>query len=206
MYELLAGAAAERLELEAYRAEFRERFWQTDRVGFWKLERQQFFQEPGFESWDAFARGDWEESLRLLEAERAEMEAEHRRMAEHGFSVQRVRVVAEPIIPYLQWELHVLRLREHYGTGVRVLGPEQVAPYEQDRPLPELCTLGTAVMYEIVYDGRGILDGARRYTDPELIQRCQELIAELYSEGEPLSTFFPRKVAPLPAPAVSQAV
>jgi hypothetical protein len=52
MHELLAGAAGERLELAAYRADFRQHFWQVDQLGFWKLERQQFFQEPGDASWE----------------------------------------------------------------------------------------------------------------------------------------------------------
>ncbi|WP_431894775.1 hypothetical protein [Micromonospora haikouensis] len=33
--------------------------------GFWKLERQQTFKEPGDEGWRAFADGRWEESLRI---------------------------------------------------------------------------------------------------------------------------------------------
>lgn len=204
MRELLANAAGERLPLAAYQAEFEERFWRTDHDGFWKLERQQFFREPGYDSWESFARGDWAESLRLLAAGRAGMEAEHRRMAEYGFSVRRVRVVEEPIIPYLQWELHVLRQRELCGTGVRIIGPERIKPFETDEPLPELCTLGSAVMYEIIYNEHGVLNGARRYTDPALVERCQGFIAGLYESGEPLAGYFPRRVAPLPAPAVPQ--
>jgi hypothetical protein len=174
MREALVGAASERLELAAYRAEFRDHFWQVDELGVWKLERQQFFQEPGYASWEAFARGDWRESLRLIEAERPALAAEHRRIAEQGFTVCRVRVVEEPIIPYVQWELHLLRLREQCGTGVRVVTPDQVARFESSGPLPEICTLGTSVMYEIVYNDHGILDGGRRYTNPELIERFEQ--------------------------------
>lgn len=204
MHELLAGEFGERLELAAYRADFRRHFWQIGGLGFWKLERQQFFQEPGDDSWEAFARGDWDESLRLLEAHRAELEAEHRRVAEQGFAVRRVRVVEEPIIPYLQWELHVLRLREQCGTEVRVVSPAQVARYEAHGPLPEVCTLGDSVMYEVIYDSRGTLDGARRYTEPGLVQRWRRLIAEVYAAGEPLADYFARRVAHLPAPGVPQ--
>lgn len=204
MRDLLAAAAGERMPLAAYRADFAQHFWEIGPPGFWKLERQQYFQEPGDRSWEAFARGDWEESLRLLEANRADLEVEHRRVAQHAFAVHRVRVVEEPIIPYVQWELHLLRLREQCGTQVQVIGPEQVAPYESTGPLPELCTLGTAVMYEVLYDAQGVLDGGRRYTDPELILHCQRLIAELYANGERLADYFPRRVAGLPVPTVQQ--
>lgn len=204
MRDLLTAVDAERLTLADYLADFDQHFWQTGPPGFWKLERQQHFQEPGYDSWEAFARGDWEESLRLLEGHRHELEVYHQRIADHGFAVKRVRVVQEPIIPYLQWELHLLRLREECGSGVRVVGPEHVAPYEATSPLPEVCTLGSKIMYEVLYDERGVLDGARRYTDPELISRWQRLIAGLYAAGEPLESYFGRKVASLPPPTTTE--
>jgi hypothetical protein len=200
MHELLDGAAGERMELPAYYADFEKQFWNIDGLGFWKLERQQFFQEPGYNSWEAFARGDWETSLRLLEAGRADMDAYHRKIDEHGFVARRVRVVEEPITAYLQWELYALRVRDECGGKVRVVGPVQVTPLEATGPLPEIYTLGSAVLYEAVYDQRGILEAARRYTDRELILRCQRLIADLYAVGEPLEDYFSRHVADLPPP------
>lgn len=206
MHELLTGAVGERLRLADYRADFAQRFWRIDQLGFWKFERQQFFQEPGDDSWEAFARGAWHEALRLIEARRADLEAEHRKVAEHGFRVHRVRVVEEPIIPYLQWELHLLRLREQCGSRIRVVTPAQLARYETAGPLPELCTLGTDVLYEVLYDEHGALDGARRYADSTLVRSGQRLIAELYEIGEPLAGYFARRVAHLPAPASQASV
>jgi hypothetical protein len=191
--------------LTAYWADFEQHYWRTGPPGFWKLERQQFFQEPGYDTWEAFVRGDWTGSLRLLEAGRDTIADHHHRVEEHGFTVRRVRVVEEPISPYLQWELHVLRVREQCGSGIRVMGPEQVAHLEAAGPLPEIYTLGTEVMYEAIYDGRGILEGARRYTDPELIRRSQQLISDLYAAGEPLADYFARRVAHLPAPELHAA-
>jgi len=200
MNELLAGAAGQQMSLVDYLADFDRHFWRMDSLGFWKLERQQFFREPGYDTWEAFNRGDWDESLRLLDAGRAELAAEHRRIAAHGLPVRRVRVVEEPLTAYLQWELQVLRVREQYGTGIRIVRPEQVAPWEPSGPVPEICTLGSAVLYEAVYDPDGVLESAIRYDDPALVQRCQRLIAHLYAEGEPLRGYFARRVAPLSAP------
>lgn len=201
MRELLDSTVGERMELADYVADFERHFWSVDSPGFWKLARQQHFQEPGYDTWEAFARGDWDESLRLLEADRATIADEHRRMDEQGISVRWVRVVEEPLTPYLQWELNVLRVRAQCGSGVRVVSPRQVASLEATGPLPELVTIGTAVMYEIGYDQRSALGSARRYTDPELILRCQRVIADLYAAGEPLEDYFHRSVAGLPAPA-----
>lgn len=205
MHEILDGAAYERMDLADYWHDFDRNFWQVGEPGFWKIERQQHFREPGYDSWEAFAAGDWEESLRLLEASRADLEAYHRRIDESGFAVHRVRVVEEPLTPYLQWELTVLRLRAQCGSGIRVVGPERVAPLEASGPLPEIYTLGEAVMYEAVYDETGTLEAARKFTDRDLILRCQRLIADLYAVGEPLADYFERSVAVQPPPAVQPA-
>ncbi|WFE92741.1 DUF6879 family protein [Micromonospora sp. WMMD987] len=202
MHDLLGGDPGERLDLADYWADFEDRFWKTAAPGFWKLERQQTFQEPGDEGWRAFAEGYWADSLRILEARRPEFADYYRRIADTGFATRRVRVVDEPLTPYLQWELHVLRLRHEYGGLTRVVDSARVASAESTGVLPEIYTLGTEVMYEAVYDGEGVLAAARRWRDPELVARCQAFIESLYRDGEPLDAFFARAVAPLEPPRV----
>jgi hypothetical protein len=188
------------MELEDYFADFEKNFWTITELGFWKLERQQFFREPGYDSWEAFAKGDWDESLSLLESGRKDMLDYHRRVQEQGFVARRVRVVEEPIIPYLQWELYALRIRDQAGGSIRIVGPDRVAEFESDAPFPEICTLGSSVMYQAVYDEDGVLESARRFDDRDLVVRCQRFIEDLYREGEPLESFFASHVAPLPPP------
>jgi len=200
MHDLFGGATGERLELDAYYADFEEKLWSTSAPGFWKLERQQFFKEPGNESWEAFEKGDWQESMRIIEAERPGMIDYYRKIEEHGFVNRRVRVVEQPIIPYLQWELHVLRMRDQYGGKVRIVTGEQVADFERDAPLPEIYTHGTTVMYQAVYDDDGVLESARRFVDRDLVVRCQRFIQDLYEIGQPLAPFFNEHVAVLPPP------
>src|SRR5215472_2996195 len=88
--------------------DFEEHFWRVKSPGFWKLERRQSFGEPYDSSWQAFTRGDWAEAVRLLEGQRGRIAAYQRRIADHGISTQRVRVVAQPFDPYLRWELRAL--------------------------------------------------------------------------------------------------
>ncbi|MDH6121889.1 DUF6879 family protein [Kitasatospora sp. GAS204B] len=201
MSELLAGSTSERMELAAYYADFESIFWNITDLGFWKLERQQTFREPGYDSWAAFAKGEWDRSLGILEAGRKDMEDYHRRIHEHGFSARRVRVVEEPISAYLQWELHALRVRDQSGGPIRIVGPAQVAAFEASGPLPEIYTLDSTVMYQAVYDDDGVLESVRRFTDRELIRSCRQFIADLYAVGEPLESYFQRCVAVLPPPA-----
>ncbi|MFG1842932.1 DUF6879 family protein [Micromonospora sp. NPDC049175] len=200
MRELLGGDPGELLALDDYWAEFEQRFWKTGPPGFWKLERQQTFKEPQDEGWQTFAAGRWEESLRILDARRSEFGDYYRRIADSGFATRRLRVVQEPLTPYLQWELHVLRLRHEYGGLTRVVAPNQVVAAEVDGPLPEIYTLGTDVMYEAIYDADGVLEAARRWRNPDVVMRCQEFIESLYDAGEPLDEFFARAVAPLEPP------
>lgn len=200
MHELLGDAHFESLTLSSYWEDFERSFWRTGSPGFWKLERAQYFKEPGYDSWEAYARGQWTESLKLIEASLPDMREYYAKVAESGFSAKRVRVVGEPLTGYLQWELHVLRARDDSGGLVRIVEPDAVASWETRHPLPEIYTLGRDVMYEAIYDENGVLDSARKFTDRDLITRCQRFIADLYAEGEPLKSYFDRRVAALPAP------
>jgi hypothetical protein len=81
-----------------------------------------------------------------------------------------------------------------------VIGPDQVAAFEQDAALPEIYTLGQTVMYQAIYDDDGVLESARRFVDRDLVVRCQRLIQDLYEVGEPLKSFLASNVATLPPP------
>lgn len=200
MPDLLAGAVGERLELGPYFTDADRRFWRMRGPGFWKLERQQSFREPGYDSWDAFDAGDWEKALALLDAERSRLVDYHRRAATAGFGIYRVRVVAEPLTPYLQWELHALKIRDECGGPIRILEADAVAAYEDTGPLPEIYTLDTSVMYQAIYDETGTLASAVRYEAPDLVIACQSFIQSLYDAGEPIADYFHRAVASLPPP------
>ncbi|MFE4371235.1 DUF6879 family protein [Streptomyces sp. NPDC056835] len=202
MRSSLADATGDRLELGAYLEDFDKHFWRAGSAGFWKLERQQTFREAGVKSWEAFFRGEWEKALSLLSEQRGHYERYFRKIADHGFGLHRVRVVEEPIAPYLQWELHLLHLKEQCGEDTRVVGLSDIALLESDDALPEIAIIGSSVLYEIIYDDDGNLAGGRKYTDSEVIAECKRIILDLHESGERLNSFFERRVAPLPAPAV----
>lgn len=194
--------SGERLKLEAYLDDFDARFWAVGADGVWKLERLQHFRQPESASWVAFSQGEWDEALRLLQSNRPSLEEEFRRISEAGSTVRRLRVVEEPITPYLQWELNSLRLRAECGENIRVASRQQVAEFEPDESLPEIVTLGDAVLYKLVYTGDGLLDGAVRFTDPDTVASWREFIEQLYADGEDLASFFERSVAGLTPPHV----
>jgi hypothetical protein len=202
MLDFLRDAVGERLPLDDYVADYDRRFLAAGSHESWKFEREQNFRQPGTPSWDAFARGNWDDALRLIAQQRDDLCKLADEDATRGVTTLRVRVVEEPIVPYVQWELHSLRLRAECGEKIRVIGPGEIVKLEGDGQLPELLTVGTDTVYEILYDATGVLTGAIRYVDRELTQRCIDFIERLYSTGEDIHSYFERVVAHLEPPTV----
>lgn len=192
----LDGATGERMELSAYYAEFQENYARAR--DFWKLERGQSFAEPGDESWEAFDRGEWDEAMDLLEKRRPDLVAYIRGHAANGVTSRRIRIVSLPPSLYLQWELHLLKMRDEAGGAIRILLDRDIANLEDRGPLPEIYTMDDNVMYQAIYDDKGVLENAVRYSDRALVARCRDFIASLFARGEPISSFFQREIAGLP--------
>jgi hypothetical protein len=200
MLDLLDRASGKPLAQQDYRADYAQRFAASDGYDSWKLERRQHFREQRSPSRDAFAHGDWDEALRLLEDRRPTLEKLCQDSADRGIDLYRVRVVEKPLTPYLQWELHSLRISAESGEKIRVIGPNQVEQFEQDGLLPELLTVGADTVYGVCYDENGVPNGAIRFIDAETAARCNKFMESLYDVGEDLASFFEREVAPLEPP------
>ncbi|GAA3132815.1 DUF6879 family protein [Nonomuraea sp. NPDC049419] len=196
------------LSADEYLDDFWPNFRKIDDV-FWKLERIQSFREAGEPSWVAMMEGDWDRSLKLIDDKpigvfdsRGGLMRECERPAEN-FLRRRIRIVEQPVTPYLQWEMHVLALRVATVEQVRVLDAGEVAELEGGRRLPELVVLGTVVMYEVTYDEAGTHSGARRIDDREVIEACHGELDKLFAAGEDFRAYYDREIVPLPAPRVS---
>jgi hypothetical protein len=182
------------MTLDEYLNDFQQRFWATDASGCWKIERQQEFAEPGEDSWEAFARGEWDLALRLMNDRRSGFTEYYERIRKGGFDIRRVRVVEEPISPYLIWELNVLRIRHQCGAKIRVVDAEQVQPYEENGVLPEIFTLGRSTAYQVLYGDDGVAEGAVRTEDRNVVKHWTDLANSLYANGQEMNIYFQRKV------------
>jgi hypothetical protein len=189
-----------RLPQISYLREFDERMWLADDADSWKLERRQHFLEEGFPSWDAFMAGNWAESMALYQDQRPGLLELSLMTTKHNSTFHRLRIIEEPLSPYLQWELHCLMLRAKYWERIRVLDAKAVRSLEPDRPLPELVSLCGRTLYHTLYTSAGRPDGAIRYTDASVIEKYQAVVRGLYDSGEDLKTYFQREVRPLPPP------
>ncbi|MFC4471104.1 DUF6879 family protein [Streptomyces xiangluensis] len=197
---LLRPDQGERLTRDAYKRDFRERDARILNADSWKLERRQHFEEQGSPSRDALRRGEWQEALRLLGDRRDDLLATARDDARKGHHFHRVRVVEQPLTPYVQWELHSHRQRAEYGERIRVVSAEQVAAAEREHLLPEVVVLGHDTLFQVLYSASGATLGAVRYTDRELIDSWESYIRKLYEAGDDVREYFEREVAHLPPP------
>ncbi|MGS2588266.1 DUF6879 family protein [Streptomyces hebeiensis] len=202
MFDSFAQGVSNRLDRPSYHEDFYRIFRSGIRY-LNKLERGQQFKERGFPSWEAFAAGEWENALSLIEEKREIYTRQLAEVADLGITQRRLRVVEFPVTPYVQWEFHVLRLRQELGDPVRVMDARRIADIERTGPVPEVVILGDRAMYEVVYDDDGNADGARRYTDPALIAETSAGFDTLYGRAEPFQEFFEREILPLGAPVVS---
>jgi hypothetical protein len=201
MSEIFDDVSSTSLTLDAYRADLRVRRLELGAgQPSWKLERQQYFADTTDPPSAAFARGEWEESIRLMEDNRPLFAKYCREAADHGVALYRVRVVEEPMAPYVQWEFHYLRLATAAGERIRVVDAERLGQFERNGPLPDVLTAGADTIYRILYTDDGVPDAVRRIVSRGAAGRCIDLIRRLYDAGEDMDAFFERRVARLSPP------
>lgn len=188
------------LDDDAYVSDFRKRRRAIRNGQSWKLERLQHFEEEGSPSREALRRGAWDEALRLFEAEREAARKSAEDDARNSSPFHRLRVVEEPLTPYVQWELHWLRLRAESGHPARVLPAKEIASSETDGLLPEVVVLDGRTLYHILYSANGVFEGAIRFTEPEIVRPWLAYVTHAYATAEDIGTYFERAVAPLPPP------
>ncbi|UUU34338.1 hypothetical protein JIX56_33365 [Streptomyces sp. CA-210063] len=202
MFDSFPSGVSERMDRPTYHADFR-RVYESGIRQLSKLERGQNFKERGFASWEAFAIGEWDRALSLIQEKRDVYARQFREAARLNILERRLRVVEFPVTPYVQWELFVLRLRVELGDNIKVLDARKISDIEKDHPVPEVVILGDVVMYEVCYDDDGNAAGANRFADQALIRETLSGFDALYERAEDFHDFFDREIAPLAPPAVA---
>jgi hypothetical protein len=189
-----------RLDLDTYYPEFAANFHHTE---FWKLERGQHFAEPSNPSWIAFNRGRWKTAMKLLDPWQQALRAIHDHNLTAEAPAYRIRIVEEPLTPYMRWELELLHRRNEVTGRINVIAAddELIAEIEQENgaQLPDLNIMDT-LMYEVVYDANGVIDHVYKYTDPDTITPWRDLTKHLYREGFDMEYFYRAHVMHLPPP------
>ncbi|WP_327288752.1 DUF6879 family protein [Streptomyces sp. NBC_01198] len=197
---LLPADQGEPLRHEEYGRDFRTRRAALRDSESWKLERRQHFEELASPSREALRQGDWPEVLRQFEALRDASRQIASTDTRHRSPFRRLRVVEEPLTPYVQWELYWLRMRAEVGNPTRVLLADAVSAAEEQGRLPEMVVLGGRTLYQVLYSEAGAPSGATRWTDPDVVGPWDAYIRDAYAQAEDVLSYFDRVVAPLPPP------
>ncbi|SDL82445.1 hypothetical protein SAMN05421874_1308 [Nonomuraea maritima] len=180
-------APATTMDTAEYGADFAKEFEAAAGI-VWKLERAQHFDEGDLPSYLAMLDGDWDRAMELADEMRPGFRADN----PDRMDFRRIRVVAEPLTPYLRWELPLLSMRAEEGENSRVVPVSAVRPYEADGPVPELVLFNSTALYEVRYDETGRHTGARKITDPEIVEPCVPVLEALFDAGEELRAYSAR--------------
>ncbi|MGE7385822.1 DUF6879 family protein [Streptomyces sp. NPDC004126] len=198
----LPATRGEALDADAYAEELLERRASVRNGESWRLERLQHFEEAGNPARDALRRGDWREVLRLIEAERTTARRAADDDSRTGSPFRRLRVVEQPLSPYLRWQLHWLHMRAEAGHQTRVLSAEEFSFAEAagGGRLPEIVIVDGRVLYELLHTPAGVHTGSRRYEDPAVVRPWEVYVKRAYAMAEDLRNYFTHSVAHLPPP------
>lgn len=196
----LDTSLGEQLDLHTYYPDFAEHFRDTE---FWKLERGQSFAEPSNPSWNAFNEGNWKKALHLLDEWRDQLIPLHAHSVEKGAHAHRIRIVEEPLTPYMRWELELLGRRNEVTGCINVIEAHDplIAEIETEtgQQLPDLNIMDD-LMYQVIYDDNGVIDHVYKYTDPDITGPWRDLTKHLYREGIDMDYFYRSHVQFLPPP------
>ncbi|GAB1821878.1 DUF6879 family protein [Herbidospora sp. RD11066] len=182
MREIVHGAPGVMLDRRAYTTEFYGVYREMEGV-LWKLERAQHFHEPYSPSWVAWADGDWDRAMKLIEESAGDFAAD----VVDSVELRRLRIAEQPLSDYLKWEFQVLRARAGVGERTRVLDASAVRHLERHGPLPEILILSRELMYEVLYDDIGAHVGGRRIIQKDVIATCLSDMENLYEQADELS-------------------
>jgi hypothetical protein len=82
--------------------------------------------------------GDWARAIAGFDNLWPDAYAETEKYAEQGSELRRLRIVEQPVSPYLLLETQWFKILVEEGASIRVLDSEQVRGLERDASLPEI--------------------------------------------------------------------
>jgi hypothetical protein len=182
-----ALAYSTRLDLDQFGAEFTHA-WSRLEWRFLKLECWQAYQElEASESQTAYQRGDIHAARELLhqeaEGDRPLYEDVKRRNIEYA----RVRLLQEPLSPYLGYELLSYRIRADLGENIEVVTCEPAIRLPDDRHFDFLVfDRHTALIHDYGTDQIGRQTGGWLTREPQVIAGLEEIAARLRLRAVPL--------------------
>lgn len=185
-----ALAGSRRLDLDEFGAAFAGAWSRID-SRFLKLECWQSYREADTnESQAAYNRGDVGTARRLLEHEAESDRRFYDDVRSQGIEYARVRLLQEPLTPYLKYELLSYRIRVEMGENIEIVRCDPTLHLPDERHFDFLLfDRHTALIHNYGTTGVGFQVGGWLTNEREIIARLDATVAELRSRALPLRQY-----------------
>jgi hypothetical protein len=177
-----------RLGLDGFSAMFSDA-WSALTSRFLKLETWQTYQElDTTESQKAYESGDAQRARELLALEAEADRPLYEDIAKQGIDYARIRLIQEPLSPYLQYELISYRIRHAMGENIQIARiPAEVTLPNNDYFDFLLFDRHTALIHD--YGDAGAQSGGWITHDTAAIDALEQTALKLRATAIPLQRF-----------------
>jgi hypothetical protein len=176
---------SQRLDLDEFGSRFAEA-WSRLQSRFLKLECRQTYQERETnKSQEAYNKGEVSKAQELLQQEAEADRPLYEDVKTRGLDYARIRLVQEPLTPYLEYELMAYRIREDMGEAIEVVryGGEFSLPNDKYFDFL-LFDRHTALIHD--YGDEGRQSGGWLTTDSDVIASLERVAVDLRQSAVPL--------------------
>jgi hypothetical protein len=179
-----------RLDLDQFGAEFTHA-WSRLEWRFLKLECWQAYQElEASESQAAYQQGDIHAARELLQQEAKGDRPLYEDVKRRNIEYARVRLLQEPLSPYLEYELLSYRIRADLGENIEVVTCEPALRLPDEHHFDFLLfDRRTALIHDYGTDEIGRQTGGWLTREPQIIARLEEIAATLRLQAVPLREY-----------------
>lgn len=184
-----------RLDLDEFQSEF-SRAWPKAGSRFIKLECwQQYREQEASRSQDEYSRGDIPRTRELLRVEAEADRPLYEDVRRRGIGYARIRLVQQPLTPYLKYELMAYEIRAEMGENIEVVrwGPASRLPDEDNFDFL-LFDRHTALIHDYGSGEIGVQTGGWITHDADVIASLEIRAAALRRIAVPLPVFLSNSI------------
>jgi hypothetical protein len=167
------------------------RAWSRLQSRFLKLECwQRYWESEDNQSQAAYNSGDIDTARDLLRREAEVDRPLYEDVRSRGIEYARVRLVQEPLTPYLEYELLSYRIRVDLGENIEVVRCDAGARLPDERHFDFLLfDRGTALIHDYGTAKIGRQVGGWLTHEPDVIARLEQTIASLRRQAVPVQHY-----------------
>ncbi|MFB9839545.1 DUF6879 family protein [Actinoallomurus acaciae] len=185
-----AVSSGTRLDLDGFGAAFSQA-WSRTESRFLKLECWQAYREGhACESQEVYERGDMETARELLRREAEADRPLYEDVEKRHIDYSRIRLVREPLSPYLQYELLSYRIRAQMGENIEVVRCDSTVRLPSDEYFDVLLfDRREALIHDYGTGDVGWQSGGWLIEEPYVLARLEEMILALRDGAIPLRRY-----------------